>query len=325
MDTETSFVSRPLSLDQVPAWAELYTAILVFDGDNDFLGEEDLAEEFADPLNDFALGSMTVYDGTTMIGYCTLYPRGSADPVHEMRQAGGVHPGYRGLGIGSRLLEWSEKAAAELHGERFGDRPLAMGGVSLAKNAPAGALFADHGYLPTRWFHQMTRDLSADVPVREIPDGVEIFGFTRERSADALLIKNESFRDHWGSVDTTAESWEFRHASQAFRPEYSFIGYLDGEPMGLVMAEEFDAYHEAKGLRDLYIPQIGTRRGGRRRGIASALVTRTLAAGRADGFDTASLNVDADSPTGALGLYEQLGFATTDTTILHRKVLKGVG
>lgn len=323
MTTETTFAYRPLSIDQVQAWAELYTAILVADGDDDIMGEEDLAEEFADPLVDYARGSIAVYDGSAMVGYCVVHSKSEADPVHEMRTSGGVHPDYRNLGIGSRLIEWSERAALELHHERFGGQPVALGAGSLAKNTSAATLMADHGYLPSRWFHQMTRDLSADVRPPVTPIGVEIAGFTDERSADALLVRNESFRDHWAPSDMTPESWAFHLAVSAFRPEYSFISYLDGEPTGLVMAQEYEAYNKAKGIRDLYIPQVGTRRAGRKRGIASVLLATALRAAKADGFDTATLHVDADSPTGAFGLYERLGFVVTDTTISHRKLLRG--
>jgi ribosomal protein S18 acetylase RimI-like enzyme len=320
--TETTFAYRPLSVDQVPAWAELYTAILVADADDDIMGEDDLAEEFADPLVDYPRGSIAVYDGGAMAGYCVVQPRSEANPVHEMRTSGGVHPDYRNLGIGSHLVEWSERAALELHNERFSDQPVALGFGSLAKNTSAGTLFADHGYLPSRWFHQMTRDLSAGIRPPVTPDGLEIVRFADERSADALLVRNESFRDHWAPSDMTPESWAFHLGLRAFRPEFSFIAYLNGEPAGLVMAHEYEAYNNAKGIRDLYIPQVATRRAGRRRGIASALLTTALTAARAAGFDTATLDVDADSPTGAFGLYERLGFVVRDTKIAHRKLLR---
>ncbi len=322
MDTDTKFAQRPLSPDQVRAWAELYATILDADGDDDILGEEDLVEEFADPYADFARGSKAVYDGGTMIGYCVVYPRGSADPVHEIRMSGGVHPAYRNLGIGSQLLEWSGRVAAELHEERFSGQPMALGGGCLEKNASANALFADHGYRSSRWFYQMSLDMSADIATPVVPEGVTIVAFSGERSSDALLVRNESFRDHWASSDTTAESWEFHLGVQAFRPEYSFIGYLNDEPMSLVMAQEYEAYNKAKSVRDLYIPQVGTRRAGRKRGIASALLTTALMAAKTDGFDTATLNVDADSPTGALGLYQRLGFVTTNTSIMYRKMVR---
>lgn len=315
------FAYRPLSVDQVPAWADLYTAILVADADDDIMGEDDLADEFADPNTDFARGSMAVYDGAAMVAYCVVYRRATVGPVHEMRQSGGVHPDYRNLGVGSHLIEWSEQAALELHNERFGDRSVALAGSTLAKNISAGALLADHGYLPSRWFHQMTRNLSADIPALATPDGVVIVGFADERSADALLVRNESFRDHWAPSDMTPQSWAFHLGIRAFRPEYSFIAYLNGAPAGLVMAHEYEAYNKAKGIRDLYIPQVGTRRAVRKRGIASALLATTLTAAKADEFDTATLDVDADSLTGAVGLYERLGFVVRDTKIVHRKLL----
>jgi mycothiol synthase len=317
-----NFVRKPLTPEQVGSWADLYAAILEADGDDDILGEDDLADEFADPLCDYERGSVAVYDGDVMVGYCVLQSKNSAEPVHEMRQSGGVRLEYRSLGIGSWLIAWSERAALVLHEERFPGQPLALGGGSLASNTSAAGLFADHGYLRSRWFHQMTRDLSADVLPRVVPDGVEITEFTDERSADALLIRNDAFRDHWAPTVMTPERWAFHLGVRAFRPEYSFVAYLNGEPTGLILAQEYEAYNKATGIRDLYIPQVGTGRAGRKRGIASALLLTTLAAAKTDGFDTATLDVDADSPTGAFGLYERAGFVVRHTTIAHRKVLR---
>lgn len=322
MGTDTRFASRPLSPDQLREWARLYAAVLTADADNDIEGEDDLAQEFEDPLRDFARGSIAVYDDAAMAGYSVLVPRHAANPVHEMRQYGGVHPDYRGLGIGSRMLAWAEGAALDLHEERFAGRPLSLGVSCLATNASALALFADHGYTPARWFQQMTCDLSRAIDEPAVPDGVWITGLTQDRYADALLVRNEAFRDHWAPEDKTPESWAFELGVRAFRPKFSFIAYSGSEPAGLVLAHEYDAYNEAKGLRDLYIPQVATRRASRKRGIAAALLRTALTAAKADGFDTSTLDVDADSPTGAVGLYARLGYVTQSTRIVHRKMLR---
>jgi mycothiol synthase len=320
--TDTKFARRPLSADQLRAWADLYLTVLAADDDDDIMGEDDLAEEFEDPLCDFERGSIAVYDGDAMIGYCVLVRRNAADPVHEMRQYGGVHPEYRGLGIGSEMLAWSERAAMTLHEERFAGRPLSLGGGCLDTSTSAISLFADHGYLPTRWFRQMTCDLARDIGQPTIPEGVQVTRLTDDRHADGLLVRNEAFRDHWAPDDTSPESWALHLAAKAYRPEFSFIADLDGAPMGLVLAHEYEAFNEAKGRRDLYIPQVATRRAGRKRGIASALLGTVLMAAKADGVDTATLDVDADSPTGAMGLYSRLGFVASHTSVIHRKMLR---
>ncbi len=77
--------------------------------------EEDLLEEFDDPDADFPDGSIAAYDGAVMVGWGVLGMRSAAEPVHEMGMFGAVHPAYRGRGIGSRLIEWSEQAAEPLH------------------------------------------------------------------------------------------------------------------------------------------------------------------------------------------------------------------
>jgi GNAT superfamily N-acetyltransferase len=53
----------------------------------------------------------------------------------------------------------------------------------------------------------------------------------------------------------------------------------------------------------------------RGRGVASALIATALRAGAADGCVTAGLDVDSDNVTGALRLYERLGFTTTRTQV----------
>jgi mycothiol synthase len=314
-----AFDWRPIGPADVPAWAALLAAIQAVDGGDEHFSEQDLREDFSDPYADFARGSVAVYDGNTMAGFGSVLARSAADPVHEMWQQGGVHPAYRDRGLGGRLLDWAERAAVPLHRERYPGRPLALSAGCLSSNDGAVALHAAHGYRQARWFHGMTRDLAAPLPDVPAPAGVQIVGFTPERAADALLVRNEAFRDHWGSTEDTAGQWAHFLAYSTFRPALSFLAYAGQEPLGIIFGHEYDAYTAATGRRDLSIPLVGTRRAGRKRGIASALLARALAEARAAGFDTASLGVDADSPTGALGLYERAGFTVRETWIAELK------
>lgn len=312
---------RPIQPEHVRDWAALLAAIEAVDREDEHLSEQDLLEDLGDPYCDFARGSIAAWAGRTMISYCQLTSRTSADPVHQMWQRGGVHPDYRGRGLGARLLDWAEQAAVPLHQERYPGRPLALTAGCLSRIAGAVALYAAHGYQEARWFHGMTRDLSGALPEISIPAGIEVVRFTAERSQDALLVRNESFRDHWGSTDETAESWAHFTAYQAFRPALSFLAYAGGEPLGLIIGHEYDAHADATGTRDFSIPLVGTRRAGRGRGIATALLVRALTEAKADGFVSASLGVDADSPTGAVGLYKRLGFTVQDTWVTQLKTL----
>jgi mycothiol synthase len=313
--------SRPITPDQVCAWARLQASIARADGTDEIYTADELLEEFADPFTDFGAGSLATYDGEAMVGCSMLTARASAEPAHDMRLAGGVHPDYRGAGIGSALLDWSERAAIPLHASRYPGQPLWLSGSCLDTNGSAIDLFTARGYKQVRWFNLMQKDLSPAVASQLLPDGIEVAGFSPERSADALLVRNEAFRDHWGSTETSAESWEHFTSSRVSRPAYSFVAYEAGQPVAMVMAQEYEAINDASGERELYIPLVGTTRATRGRGVASALIGLALAKARADGFTTSTLNVDADSPTGAVRLYERLGFAVRETSISYRKEL----
>jgi mycothiol synthase len=315
------FSRRPLAPGDVRDWVALLTAIQDGDGSDEFPSEQDLREAFGRPDEDFPRGSLAIYDGPTMVGYGVLTSRSAAEPVHDMRYEGGVHPSYRGRGLGGELLDWAEKAAVPLHDDRHPGRPLSLSSGCLSGNAGAVALHEQRGYQPVRWFHSMIRDLTAAIPEPVVPAGVRIVGYQPDMAEHARLVRNESFRDHWGSTETSAELWAHLLASDAFRPGFSFLAYEGSEPLGMLMSYEYEAYQAKTGHRDLYIGLVGTRAPGRKRGIATTLLTTAMSAARSDGYDQASLGVDADSLTGAVRLYEHVGFTVALTWTAFRKRL----
>jgi mycothiol synthase len=316
-----SFDRRPLTPDDAGDLAALWTAIEEADRSEEYLSEQDVREEFSAPGRDYPRGSLAIYDGRTMVGFGVLTYRSTADPMHDMRHVGGVHPGYRGRGLGGELLAWAEQAAVPLHEDRHPGHPLALSSGCLSRNVGAVALHQARGYQPVRWFHSMHRDLSAPLPQVVVPAGVQIAGYTSDMAEHARLVRNESFRDHWGSTETSAESWAHFLARHTFRPGLSYLAYEGPEPLGMLISYEYDAYRDRTGLRDLYIALVGTRAAGRKRGIATALLATALSAARAEGYDQASLGVDADSLTGAVRLYERVGFTVDNTRTAYQKQL----
>jgi ribosomal protein S18 acetylase RimI-like enzyme len=65
---------------------------------------------------------------------------------------------------------------------------------------------------------------------------------------------------------------------------------------------------EILGVRRGWCENISTHLDWRGRGIAKALIARSLAALRERGMTEAALGVDAENETGALGVYRSMGF-----------------
>jgi mycothiol synthase len=312
---------RPITAADGAEWARLMLAIEESYGTQDIVGADDLVEDLRDPDVDAERGTIAAFSGGNMVAYAGLRSRSSVSGRHEMDLYGGVHPGHRGRGLGTQLLAWAEQAALPLHEARRPDHPLALSASCPDSQEDALALLATAGYQQVRWFHFMSRDLAGPVPGGQLPDGVRIAGYTADQSDTAWRIKDEAFRDHWGSTPETAESWQHSVGHERFRPEFSFLAYLGEAPAGVLIAHEYEAFRQATGRRECYLAAVGVTRLGRGRGIASALIGRSLAAARTDGCDVATLYVDADSPTGALGLYERAGFSRQRTSVTLLKDL----
>jgi mycothiol synthase len=315
MDDNGAIQWRALTVEDAVEWARLLLAVEESYGTEDFVGAEDLAEDLRDPDVDPERGTIAAFSQGSMISYAGLRPSPTATGRHEIALYGAVHPSHRGRGLGTRLLAWAEQAALPLHEERHPGHPLALSADCPAGQEDASALFAAAGYQQVRWFHFMSRDLTSALPDGRLAEDIRIAGYATESSQAARQVRDEAFSDHSGSAPTTAESWQHFVGHERFRPAFSFLAYLGDEPAGVLIANEYDAFRQVTGRRECFIAIVGVTRAARGRGIASALIGRSLAAARAAGCDIATLYVGADSPTSALTLYERMGFTKQRTSI----------
>ena len=90
--------------------------------------------------------------------------------------------------------------------------------------------------------------------------------------------------------------------SKDFRPALSRVAFDGDEIVGYVLT-----YRDNDPTRS-YIGHVGTRRPWRGKAVASALMAEVIEAARQAGYSHVCLGVDADSPTGAVGVYERAGF-----------------
>lgn len=279
--------------------------------------EEDLGHSYVDLDHDslVAVG----HDGRVLAyGLAVLGP--AQDTLVRSILVGGVRPSERGAGLGRRLLAWQEARALQ----QFAGSEKTLPGwmvVWTDERATATVRLAErHGFHIARYFLELRRDLSAPVAARPL-DGFDIVPFTEDRSGDVRHARNDAFRDHWGSQPTTEENWNEMVSRSTFRPDLSFLAIApDGDVAGFVLSEVNEEDFGPQGFSSAYIDLVGVPRAFRGRGIAPALLTRTLEAIAAKGLQKAVLDVDAENPTGALGLYTGVGFSEANRSLQLNKV-----
>jgi GNAT superfamily N-acetyltransferase len=239
----------------------------------------------------------------------------------EYRLHGTVDPAVRGRGVGTRLLAELERRQRALAAEHANGRETVLM-TFAAVGRPEEAMLRASGYEPARWFIDMVRPTLDGVVERPMPDGLELRPVTPDQHETIWLANREAFRDHWGGSDESIEQLRRILDDPDTDTGLWLIAWDGDEVAGGVWNEIRPAENEAFGIRRGWLDSVFTRRPWRRRGLAVALIGRSLSLLRERGMTSAILGVDADNPTGAYGLYEAAGFAVHDRFVALRKPME---
>jgi mycothiol synthase len=268
-----------------------------------------------DPRRDLLVA---LVDGT-IVGASKTNVRTRADgPSHHVE--GWVSPPFRRRGLGRALLHWAEAHARDvaLADGRAGERSLSS--WSDESQVGAVALYESEGYAIVRYGFIMVRDLAEPIPAAPLPDCLEVRPVDPTDHRRIWDADEEAFRDHWNAGERTDADFEGWFASPELDTSLWRVAW-DGDTIaGSVMNSIFPVENETLGQRRGWLEHVSVRRPWRRRGLAAALIADSMRALRDAGMTEAALGVDAENLSGALRVYEALGFRRNRTGVHHRKM-----
>jgi ribosomal protein S18 acetylase RimI-like enzyme len=159
----------------------------------------------------------------------------------------------------------------------------------------------------------------ADIPDVELPEGLALRPIDRSLAKQVWDADVEAFADHWGGFDGS-DAHLARWLANPNTDLSLWVVAFDGDEVAGGIINSIDRQqNEALGIQRGWLNSVFTRRPWRRRGLATALIAHSLRALRDRGMTSAALGVDADNPSGALGLYEGLGFEVDTRSNAWRK------
>ena len=234
---------------------------------------------------------------------------------------GNVHPDVRRRGIGRALLRENLRRAAERATGESDAETVEIRAHAQENEAGNRALLDAHGLEPIRWFFLMRRAPLDYVPDTPLPDGLEFRPVTPDQHRAIFDAEVEAFRDHWSSRDKTDEDLERTLKREELDTDLWVVAWDGDEIAGVVQTWVWPEENATLGVDRGWLEHISVRRPWRRKGLGRAITAEALRRLAAAGLTEACLGVDAENPTGALGLYEGLGFGVHQRWVTYRGFL----
>ena len=319
-------VWRPGDLDDAADISKLFNACFEVDGGYRITTTEiqnELDNDSEDPSQD-TLVAEHADEGLVAIAWSQI-PLG-AETEWRAFMWNRVRPDYRGQGIGSFLLHWAEARGRQRLSKVQDDLPKSFDDQPYEWQTDRIELLRNNGYRPARHFFEMVRDLSEQLPSPEEVEGIAVLPWSQDVAEQARVVHNEAFADHWRSQPVTWRRWHEDVLDDFVLPKASYLAMDGDSAVGYLVSFKYPHDFEDRNRTESWVEGIGTIRSHRSLGIATNLLARAMQAFRDDDMGFACLAVDSENPSGALGLYERLGFMVEKRSILHTKpVFSGEG
>lgn len=258
-------------------------------------------------------------DGRT-IGYVRVEWRDLTNGTRRFVSLCALDPAQRSQGIGQAMLSWSERRLAEIAAGVPADRPGQLFGFTYSTDVAGRALLEKNAWTAVARGYEMVRPTLEDVPAVPIPDGLAVRTVTEADRRKIWEAAREAFRDERDEAEWSKEDWA-RFPEELPDSSLWVIAY-DGDQVagGVLNSIDKDANAHHGRLRGA-LSSVWTGAHWRRRGVAKALIARSLVLLRDRGMTSAYLGVDGANPNQAMTLYSGMGFEVATSTIDWRKPL----
>ena len=302
--------------EDLPNIAAVINASLTADGSRERITADELRHLYADPANwDPQQDILLVEVETKLVGYANMEWREqeSGDCLHLIDLY--LVAAWRGCGLElamQRHMECCIGSRETASAERDGVHHWVVSKVPETWQTRVEMLRV-LGYAPVRYYFEMQRPLlGGNLPAMVLPTGLALRPPLPEHYRPIWEASEECFRDLQDYVAPTEASYRTWVASPGLDPSLWLVAW-DGDQVAgaAINVIHGGAWGETD---DLFV-----RRPWRGQGLGRALLVGSLHLFKARGLTTAGLGVDAENVSGALGLYESVGYRPYQRLASFRK------
>lgn len=319
----TTFSARPATLEDAQAVTDLMNRCAIAQLGHPTTDISETQIDWASPYCPPATNIRLVFDGDRLVGYAGIW---TEPPFAVLNGWARVDPDYKQRGIGAYLATWMA-ATARAH-----SLPQAPEGARVVLQQTKGgndtdsqALLDAQGYRPVRHWLRMRIELDAPPPPPALPTSLTIRTFNRQRDLPAFVRAEQAIlQDHWGHVprefDQDLKDWGHYIDQDPHHDPTLWFMVVTGEEeiVGICLS----TVHRPGEPQMGYIGLLGVQRAWRHQGIGLAMLHHAFGEIYRRGKTQVTLDVDAESLTGATRLYEKAGMHVQRQSISYELVLR---
>jgi len=300
----------------------VFAACKVVDGLERTLLIEDLRLLFDhlvnfDPYRDVLIAEIN----GVVIAFAMVYWETKARGDWIYNTTGYIVPEWRGKGIGTAMLRHNESSLRAIAQQHPDGVPKFIQRMVTESQEDLAALLSNDGYRVVRYHYDMVRPIETPLPLAQMPVGLEVRPVRVENYRQIWDANQEAFAENWWHRPATEEEYAYWLASPWFNPKLWMIAWEDNQVAGMVLnyinTDENFEFQRKRG----YTEEICVRSPWRQRGLARSLLVQSINMFKNMGFEETALGVDASNESGALVLYESVGYQVVRRWLIFSKPL----
>ena len=261
------------------------------------------------------------------IAYAFVVRGESTDPDGRVQRGFDVEatviPQWRRKGVGRAMQDWLETRAADIAKALPSVPRTHLTSTTRDKAVGRAILLQRSGFTAIRFWFGMEQPLAEPTPEYPLPNGLEVRPVRPEQFLEILTAQLDANREtpDRSAKPTEAELADFANYATNQMNQYELWQVAwDGDDVAGTVLNNIDLRgNQTLGLNRGFTDPICVGHIWRKRGLAKALISRSLNVLRKAGVEKAFLGVDTQNPHGALRLYETMGFVKVKSGTTYQK------
>jgi len=253
-----------------------------------------------------------------VIGYAWLEWWTETTGVRLFLSQAALLPDWRGRGIGTAMLGWAETRLRAVAAGQAETGPAFLGANATETEEDDTALLHDAGYRRAFSVTEFEASALGTQPDAPLPEGLALRPLEAEHFLAVGRSVTEAYAVSTFSVEPSDdEDRQKREWLGGFDPSLCFVAWDGGQVAGQVICR-LD-----KGRGEM--AEVSVRAPWRRRGLARALLARSLRSFHERGVTRVRLHTVAENQFGSVRLYRSVGFAPIKDHVRYRKPVGAKG